>query len=325
MLNFDFGGDNMGKAARDLTFLILFSIVFSGSIPIIVLFTSLDGSSLISPREPEIRIEMPTTASVDVSPGNDGIIDLAGRVYCEMPPGSPPNQYCLVSLTADAEGWPVSTTNSLTFSTQTTVQDIQVIVRAPPGTTAGNSYRLLVSGRWRYSPGTLGGSIEPSWTRITVNPYGLLIFSAERSKITAPVGSWGRVEIQLKNEGNTNDNVTISYLCGSNIEIKLGIELATQVNEDSFIVFPVSVKQKSGRGQSNVISILAKGIHPGNRSSCEIILNLKTSTSPKGIITSPLIIGSISIIILILIPIIIAIIKLVRKKHRKKILKLSKV
>jgi len=307
----------MEVSIRILSVLFLITILFSGLITGMKDELSAEALSTNVPREPDIRLEMPPKATVDVAPGDDGIIYLTGKAFCDMPPGTPPNQICVVYLTGDAEGWPVSTPSTLTFDYRTTELPFDVAVRAPPETKAGDGYTLTISGRYRYSPGSQGGGIDAVRTLITVNPYSLLKIGTEKPTIMEPVGSWGKIELTLKNEGNTDDNITLSISCTSILELEMEEGPVIKVNWDSFIVLTLRAKQRSGLAHTEEIDITAKGSHPGNQSVCYYIVYLKTSNSPKGMVTSPLVIASGSIIILVVALIVMVSIKSIRKRSKK--------
>jgi len=154
--------------------------------------------------------------SVDVEhdEGNDGIVQFSGTVSVEVP-WSPSIQYLLVYLDATAGNgtghWPISISpSSLTFSKQVTTQTFQVVVRVPPETTSTPLGQLIISGRWRYSPGTLGGSIEPVTAVIEVIGYFDNDLTAMDSYAECYRSDEVDYEVVLSNEGNAYDSYSLS-------------------------------------------------------------------------------------------------------------------
>jgi len=165
---------------------------------------------------PAVKIELDHyKQSVDVEPDEDydGIVIFTGNVTV-LVPWNPSFQYLIVYLNASAgngtDYWPTSTSSALTFSKEVTTQPFMVVVRVPPSTTQYPTGTLEISGRWRYSPGTLGGSIEPVTARIDIIGY--------YDHSLRPLDSYEECyrsdevdyEVVLSNEGNAYDSYSLS-------------------------------------------------------------------------------------------------------------------
>ena len=84
--------------------------------------------------EPAIRIELAQTKQTAyAAPGQDGVVTFTGTVTATIPV-SPNIQYLIVTLEADAGGWPVSVPPSLTFNRAITQQGFALSVQVPTGT-----------------------------------------------------------------------------------------------------------------------------------------------------------------------------------------------
>ncbi|MCU0799144.1 MAG: hypothetical protein MUC62_05675 [Candidatus Thermoplasmatota archaeon] len=165
---------------------------------------------------PAVTIELASyNQSVDVEPdeGNDGIVQFSGTISVEVP-WSPSIQYLIVYLNATAgngtDQWPASTSPPLTFSKQVTTQNFQVVVRVPEETTQYPQGLLTVSGRWIYSPGTMGGSIEPVTAIIYVIGYYDHALAARESYVEGYRGDEVGYDLMISNLGNAYDTYELS-------------------------------------------------------------------------------------------------------------------
>ncbi len=165
---------------------------------------------------PAIKIELASyNQSVEVEPDedNDGIVQFSGTVTVIVP-WSPSIQFLIVYLEATAgngtDEWPTSTTSAMTFTKEITTQNFQVVVRVPLETTQYPQGTLEISGRWRYSPGALGGSIEPVTAVIAIIGY----YDHSLRPLDSYEECYRSDEIEydvvLSNEGNAYDRYSLS-------------------------------------------------------------------------------------------------------------------
>jgi len=161
---------------------------------------------------PAIKIELASyRGTALVAPGQDGIVQFSGTVTAQIPL-DPNFQFLLVYLTADAGGWPASTSSALTFSKQVKTQNFQVVIRVPPETSVTAQGQLTISGRWRYSPGTLGGSVEPVGAIIVVKQFYQFSVGCDKPYVQINPGASYGFKLRLTNEGNFNDKLTVDIL-----------------------------------------------------------------------------------------------------------------
>lgn len=264
---------------------------------------------------PDIRIVLDQEKiEVDVEPGNDGLTIFTGTVYCNMPPSTPPGQYCYINLQADAGGWPCSVPASLDFDRNHEEEDFTITVQVPTGTSSCVMGQLSVSGRWSYSPGVSGGTIPASTAIIVVLPFSKPVISADLKNSTISVGEWGEIDIIVTNEGNANDDIQLRI-----IDIPPGVD--AYLEEDTLSVpekqaktIILKVKQSNGAPKSHQLVISAKGLNNGTRAQDQQTVTFETETSFRSLITTPYVI--IPFIIILMIGGAITY-KLVRKKIRK--------
>lgn len=225
--------------------------------------------------------------SVSVEPGDDGILRFTGTVYCELPPSTPPGQYCIVQLQADAGGWPVSVPPALEFDRTHEEEDFQLDIQIPIETSQRTQGQLSVSGRWSYSPGMGGGTIPPVTAIITVESYSKPLLESDAKNNTFPVGKWVEIPIRVTNAGNANDNIEIEIT-----NVPDGIEaylLTDEVNvpEKQAKVIKMKIKQSTGSPKIHRITIGAKGTNGGRKDEDQHTVVIETTISARSFFTTP--------------------------------------
>ncbi|MGA1872781.1 MAG: choice-of-anchor T family protein [Thermoplasmatota archaeon] len=265
---------------------------------------------------PNITIEIhQDIVEVDVEPGSDGKARFSGTVYCDMPPSTPPGQYCVVQLSADAGGWPCSNPEALVFDRTKTEEDFALTVQVPIETSQRTEGQLSVSGRWSYSPGAMGGTVPAATSIIRILMYSSLQVSAGTGNNTVPVGKWGELPVLITNGGNANDNIDLwlsdvpdgvdAYLTSDNIMVP---EKQTQT-------VILKVKQSSGSPRTHRIVVHAKGGANGTNSESQRSIVFDTTISARSFFTTPYII--VPLIILMAIGGIVTY-RMIQKSRRKK-------
>ena len=253
----------------------------------------LDDEGISSPSgilPPDISIVLDHySMDVDVYPGTDGVMTFEGTVYCDLPPSTPPGQECLVFLIADAGGFAVSNPPALTFSRTISEERFSIEVQVPPKTSSSEQKELQVSGKWRYSPGTTQGIVEGTSADIIINPYCALKFGTEDPVKKASVGDWVEYDIVLKNDGNSDSNVTIEIKADDNIEVEIE-SYSIIVREKSEYRISLRAKQTDGMGSSNAIYLKAISSLEGETNEATAELYLTTHTSIKNLLGLPFLI-----------------------------------
>ena len=266
-------------------------------------------------RGPEIVIELSEPELyAKVEPGEDGIVVSHGILYCDMPPGTPPGQYCVITLQAMAGGWAVSGAPSLTFDRSTTEQPFSISVQVPVETSQKTGARLTVEGKWRYSPGTGGGTIDPVFCIIHVLPYGSPKLAPVQLNSSIPIGSWREIEVLIINEGNSNDIYSLSVDSKPDDVEAYFVESEITISEKRQEIVILKVKQVSGSSKFNEVVIRASSIYDGKRANVTEIVRFESSTSLKSIFTNTVYVG---IFLLILMVAAIVIILIIRRSSKK--------
>ena len=182
---------------------------------------------------PAVRIEIDQTKQTAyVAPGQDGVVTFTGTVTATIP-WSPNIQFLVVTLQADAGGWPVSIPPALTFNKATKQQGFKVSVQVPVETSQKTQGQLSVSGKWRYSPGTLGGTIDPATAIIVIKQYYQFSVGCEKPYIQVGPGSSLGFKIRLINEGNAADQLRVEVL---NLDRLASKGWTIQLSQDKFSV-----------------------------------------------------------------------------------------
>ena len=179
-----------------------------------------------------------------VAPGDDGIVIFTGTVTA-VAPWSPDVQTLIVHLEADAGGWVVTNPPAMEFTKGVTEQDFAVTVQAPPETSHMVQGTLTISGKWRYSPGTMQGSIDETTALIYIDQYFDCDLDTSTPSLEAEKGGNAEFIVDAINNGNANDDMTIEII---NLEHLVSEDINIQLS-DHVIAVPEQ--------QSREISIIA--------------------------------------------------------------------
>ncbi len=183
-------------------------------ISFMVLFTS----EVDAIGAPAITIVLDSTSeTVDVSPGASGIVEFTGVVTAEAP-AMPPGQVLVVTLQAEAGGWPVSAPPSMEFTNEITEHNFTVSIQIPSETSTRTQGQLTVSGRWSYSPGTMGGTIDPTTAIINIQQYFQYSISPSSSLDTVELGDVVDINYETINRGNGADIIVMEILNKEDLE-----------------------------------------------------------------------------------------------------------
>jgi hypothetical protein len=188
---------------------------------------------------PSITIQLEDSRKkVEVSPGSSGVLTFNGTVIAEAPI-MPPGQYLVVTLMADAGGWAVSVPPSLVFSNNVTEQPFSLSVQVPIETSVKTQGQLSVSGKWRYSPGSMGGSIEPATAIIEVEQYYSYAVSPKEMLTKIGTDSISEVVFEIINKGNAADRLTLEVMNKDELESS-GVQISIKTED-------ISVPEKQTR------------------------------------------------------------------------------
>jgi hypothetical protein len=216
------------QAARASVFLIL--LVLFGSM---FIYIPKEEDKVEAVGSPAIRIELAQTKQTAyVAPGQDGVVTFTGQVTATIP-WSPNVQYLVVTLQADAGGWPVSVPPSLTFNRAITTQGFTLSVQVPVETSQKTQGQLSISGRWRYSPGTLGGTVDPATAIIVIKQYYQFSVGCDKPYVQVGPGSSLGFKIRLINEGNAADRLRVEI---TNLDRLANKGWTIQLSQDKFSV-----------------------------------------------------------------------------------------
>ncbi len=237
---------------------------------------------------------------VNVEPGNNGIARFTGTVHCEMPPSTPPGQICTVTFMVDAGGWACSSPDTMEFDRNNNQEDFTVSVQVPIETSRMTSSQLSISGRWRYSPGTLGGTTDPATAIIEVLPYSQVKVTTDPDNNTVSVGKWGEIELAITNEGNLNDDIELELEnIPDGIEAYLEDDLISVPEKQTKIVI-LKIQQPNGAPKTSQLNVIATGSYNGTRSSDTQPVVFTTTISVRSVFTTLYIIIPAIILLLII-------------------------
>ncbi len=249
--------------------------------------------------DPNITIELDQPEqSVDVEPGDDGVLRFTGTIYCELPPTTPPGQYCVVQLQADAGGWPTSVPPAFTFDRTHEEEQFSLTIQVPIETSQRTQGQITVSGRWSYTPGAGGGTIPPVTGIITINGYSRPLLESNTKNNTFPVGKWVEVPIRVENDGNLNDNIELEI---THVPEGLEAYLLTDevmVPEKQAKVIMMKVRQSTGSPKVHKVEVSGKGMNGGRKDQDQHTVVLESRASARSIFTTPYIVIPFAIVLL---------------------------
>ena len=167
---------------------------------------------------PAVSIIMDSSSeTVNVSPGTSGIVEFTGVVTAEAP-AMPPGQVLVVTLQAEAGGWAVSAPPSMEFTNEITKQNFSVSVQVPAETSTKTQGQLTIGGKWRYSPGTMGGTIDPTTAIIKIEQYYQYAISPSSSLDTIELEDVVDINFITVNQGNGADMIAMEILDKEELE-----------------------------------------------------------------------------------------------------------
>ena len=167
-----------------------------------------------------------------VAPGMDGIVTFTGTVTA-IAPWSPSVQQLLVFLIADASGWAVTNPPALPFTKGQTERDFAVTVQVPPETSHMLQGTLQIAAKWRYSPGSTQGNVEPVSAIIYVAQYYQFSVGCEKPYMQVGPGQSLGFKLRLINEGNANDKLRVEV---TNLKDLNDKGWTVQLSQDKFQV-----------------------------------------------------------------------------------------
>ncbi len=147
-----------------------------------------------------------------VDPSRGGIVTLTGKIDGKQPVDLE-YQFVIVDLVAEVEGWEVTKIPSLILTKNMKQIGFSVSVRVPAemqtsGLDATKSLRI--SGTWSYEPDTgMSGTIDPVEVFIYVDQFYEYRVRSQHSFVQTSPGGEFDIEIEVTNEGNGDDTITI--------------------------------------------------------------------------------------------------------------------
>jgi len=120
-------------------------------------------------------------------------------------------QKVLVSLEANAGGWPWSLTPStMAFDRQIADATFSVSVRVPPRTSHVITQQLTIAGSAVNRPGALQSSVFPATAMINVKQFYKFQLECTKPFLEVSPGDQFSFQLKIRNEGNDQDTIKIS-------------------------------------------------------------------------------------------------------------------
>ncbi len=172
---------------------------------VLFLMGSAGASQIVS----TIYVEEPEQEA-EVGPGQSGLVQFTGRVYCEGIGVGNNVQQILFSLKTDAGNWSASVSPStMAFSATQTEQPFRLSVRAPPRTSYLEYQEVMITGQATPIPGLVPVDVNPTHTNVYIKQfYDVMVDSSSPYKELAP-GKTTAFELRVHNEGNGFDSFNI--------------------------------------------------------------------------------------------------------------------
>jgi hypothetical protein len=148
--------------------------------------------------------------TAQVAPGQKGVVTFTGTVHCTMPVETTV-QKVLVSLEANAGGWPWSLTPStMAFDRQISDATFSVSVRVPPRTSHVITQQLTISGKAVNRPGALQTQVFPATAMINIKQFYKFQLECTKPFLEISPGDQFSFQLKITNEGNDQDTIKIS-------------------------------------------------------------------------------------------------------------------
>ncbi|MGA1866445.1 MAG: choice-of-anchor T family protein [Thermoplasmatota archaeon] len=155
-----------------------------------------------------------------VDPSTGGIVTFRGYVTLTEA-WNPDTQFVFVELQAEVEGWEVTTIPLLTLTSSMMEMSFSVSIRVPAGyRTSGldETKIMTISGTWIYEPETRRGDVEPLEILIYIDQFYQYSMRCQQSFVHTSPGGEFDIEIEITNEGNGDDEITLSIDGRENME-----------------------------------------------------------------------------------------------------------
>ncbi len=183
----------------------------------IALIAILSAVLVFVPQEAEAVGAPTVTVALDqaeqtaqVAPGQKGVVTFTGTVHCTMPVETTV-QKVLVSLEANAGGWPWSLTPStMAFDRQISDATFSVSVRVPPRTSHVITQQLTIAGRAVNRPGALQSQVFPATAMLNVKQFYKFQLECTKPFLEVAPGDQFSFQLKIRNEGNDQDTIKIS-------------------------------------------------------------------------------------------------------------------
>ncbi|MEA3559334.1 MAG: choice-of-anchor T family protein [Candidatus Thermoplasmatota archaeon] len=197
----------------------------------------------------------------EVDPVRGGIVTFTGTVSIEQPIDLDA-QYVSVQLNAGIEGWQVTRIPLITAARLPVIVPFSVSAMVPMNTqTSGLDVTKLmtISGTWSYEPGLLNGQVEPVEVFIYIHQFYQYSVNCRTPYIhTAPGGEFD-LELEITNEGNGDDEVTVDIQNRDRMEdngwtfIFDASKWTLPQGETSIIKFHVTTPKKWDTFRNNIV------------------------------------------------------------------------
>ena len=166
----------------------------------------LSNSTEAGPQAANVTVETEDSVEIDVSPGEEGRGVIDGTVECQT---TNPLTPVMVSLyVVSSIGVATLDTPQIVFQGNYQSEDIRVSIRVPVSTTeASDEHTCTVTGTWQQ--GATNGEINPAVTQVIILPFSLCNITCKEPEKHVTKGASVSFTVNLKNEGNCDDEYII--------------------------------------------------------------------------------------------------------------------
>jgi hypothetical protein len=155
-----------------------------------------------------------------VDPSRGGIVTFTGFVDGKQPVDLD-SQYAVVNLVAEIEGWEVTKIPSLVLTRSMNQIHFSVSIMVPPNIqTSGLDVTKImsISGAWSYEPNGQSGIVDPLEVFVYIDQFYEYRIRAKQPFIQTSPGGEFDIELEITNEGNGDDHVSIGVDRRENME-----------------------------------------------------------------------------------------------------------
>jgi len=304
--------------------LVLFAVLFIDIFPYMASATSSnnimenEADAPPPPLDPDVWVEVEHEEyDINVEPEVTEWLLVKAWVHCDVPPDLPPGDF--VTVKVDITGtYNYPNIFSFDFDRKIDMAQMNFYFTPPSGLSVERNIQIIYQPKWSMVRPARNGVGTSNETILHPLPYGS-VFVEYVIPLKFNVGKMVYLGMIVENNGNCEAKISIQIGQEEGLEF-LYPDLILIIPEDSSDVYPLGIKQPSGRGKEGKIHVRAVSSVPGRSDTYEFDIEYETRGKVEVFLTNPLV--SISFLVLIAV-FITSVVLFVRRRQRKRELRFN--